>query len=251
MRYIGPSAKTAYFLKRINGLYPSWRLKYIIKCSSTENELSNFLKNNKIKNKTPIAIIAREQFASYGQNSRVWFAKRGGIWLSAAHPIFSSKFSSEIFSLSFAINLCATLRKEKIKVDLKWPNDIFFGKKKLIGFLPKVITRGKEIKYVRVGIGMNLLNKTPYDGISLSQVLKTRNINEYYWTAKILKAFHDSIVSNDKKEYIINSGNKFLNKAFLPSGFSPLEWKIKDINSDGNLRMYKLTKNNYYKILNY
>ena len=80
----------------------------------------------------------------------------------------------------------------------------------MIGFLPRVITRGKEIIYVRVGIGMNVLNYTPSEGISLSKVLQTKNINQHYWTAKVLKAFHDSIECNNEKEYVIKSANKFL-----------------------------------------
>ena len=134
------------------------------------------------------------------------------------------------------------LRQENINVFLKWPNDIFFGSKKLIGFLPRVITRGKEIIYVRIGLGMNVFNQTPSEGISLSIVLKTKNINPYYWTAKILKAFQDSIECNDKKTYVIKSANKFLTKTFLPSGFSPHVWKIKDIDSNGNLRIQNETQ---------
>ena len=96
------------------------------------------------------------------------------------------------------------LNKESIKVDLKWPNDIFFNSKKLIGFLPRVITRGKDTIYLRIGIGMNLLNKTPLEGIALSEILKTKNICEYYWTAKILKTINESVECNDKKDYIIS-----------------------------------------------
>ena len=91
------------------------------------------------------------------------------------------------------------LRREHINAFLKWPNDIFVDTKKLVGFLPKVITRGNEIIYVRVGLGMNVLNYTPSEGISLSKVLQTKNINQHYWTAKVLKAFYDSIECNKKK----------------------------------------------------
>ena len=129
------------------------------------------------------------------------------------------------------------LRQENINVCLKWPNDIFLGSKKLIGFLPRVITRGKETIYVRVGLGMNVLNYTPSEGISLSKVLQTKNINQHYWTAKVLKSFYDSIGCNKKKEYVIKSANKFLNKSFLPSGFCSHTWKIKDIDANGNLRI--------------
>jgi len=105
-----------------------------------------------------------------------------------------------------------------------------------------VITRGKEIIYVRVGIGMNVLNYTPSEGISLSKLLKTKNINQHFWTAKVLKAFYDSIECNNKKEYVIKSANKFLTKSFLPSGFCPHTWKIKDIDSNGNLRIENKTQ---------
>ncbi len=238
VKFIGYAAKTVYYLKKMKGFYPNWRLQYKIKCKSTENELSNWLGYSEIKRNQPIAIIAREQCLGFGQNSRSWFSPKGGIWLSAAYPIFSKKFSSEIFSLSLAIKLCEMLRQENIKVDLKWPNDIFFDSKKLIGFLPRVISRGDETIYIRIGIGMNVLNKTPSEGISLAKVVKTRNINEYYWTAKILKAISDSIACNDKKDYVIESANSFLTKKFLPKGYCPNEWKIKDIDCNGNLRIY-------------
>ena len=238
MKVLGSVAKTAYYYKNIQGSSPHWKLLYKLKCKSTEYELTNWLQDHPIKRYKPIAIVAKEQFLGRGQNSRPWFSPKGGIWLSAAYPIFSSEFSSEIFSLSFAIKLCEMLNMESIKVYLKWPNDIFYDSKKLIGFLPRVITRGKEIIYVRIGFGMNFLNKTPPEGITLSEILNTKNICEYFWTAKILKAIHDSIECNNRKEYIIQKANKYLTKKYLPRGYSPNDWQIKDVDKNGNLRIY-------------
>ena len=247
MKVIGSAARTVFYLKKIQGQDPSWRLKYKIKCKSTEIELSNWLRYSEIKRNQPVAIIAREQSSGFGQNSKNWVSPNGGIWLSAAYPIFSKEFTSQIFSLSVGIKICEMLRNENINVFLKWPNDIFVGSNKLIGFLPRVITRGEEIIYVRVGLGMNVLNRTPSEGISLSEILKTRHINQYYWTAKVLKAFHDSIECNNKKEYVIKSANKFLSKRFLPSDYCPHKWKIKDIDSNGNLRIENETQEKVLK----
>ena len=147
----------------MQGQYPNWRLKYKIKCKSTEKELSNWLGHSQIKRNQPLAIIAREQFAGFGQNSKTWVSPIGGIWLSAAYPIFSNEFKSQLFSLSVAIKICEMLRREHINAFLKWPNDIFVDTKKLVGFLPRVITRGNEIIYVRIGLGMNILNRTPIE----------------------------------------------------------------------------------------
>ena len=52
---------------------------------------------------------------------------------------------------------------------------------------------------------MNVLNYTPSEGISLSKVLQTKNINQHYWTAKVLKAFYDSIECNKRKECLKKS----------------------------------------------
>ena len=242
MKVLGSVAKTAYYYKNIQGLCPDWKLKYKFKCKSTEDELTNWLQGSPIKKYKPIAIVAKEQSLGIGQNSRSWFSPKGGIWMSAAYPIFSTKFSSEIFSLSFSIKLCEMFHMESIKVDLKWPNDIFFDSRKLIGFLPRVITRGKETIYVRIGLGMNVLNKTPQEGIALYSILNTKNICEYYWTAKILKAIHEAVECNDKKEYIIDKANKFLTKKHLPRGYNLNDWAIKYINSNGNLIIYSETQ---------
>ena len=145
MKVIGSAAKTVFYLKKIQTEFPNLRIQYKIKCKSTENELTNWLGYSDIKRNQPVAIIAREQFSGFGQNSKKWVSPKGGIWLSAAYPIFSKEFTSQIFNLSLGIMICEMLRKENINVCLKWPNDIFFGSKKLIGFLPRVITRGKEI----------------------------------------------------------------------------------------------------------
>jgi len=129
VKVIGPAAKTVFYLKKIQGQYPAWTLNYKIKCKSTENELTKLLEYFEIKKNQPVAIIAREQFSGFGQNSKTWVSPNGGIWLSAAYPIFSKEFASQIFNLSLGIKLCEMLRKENINVCLKWPNDIFLVQK--------------------------------------------------------------------------------------------------------------------------
>ena len=92
MKVIGSASKTVFYLKKIQGQSPPWRLIFKIKCKSTENELTNFLGYSEIKKNQPVAIIAREQFSGVGQNSKTWVSPKGGIWLSAAYPIFFRKF---------------------------------------------------------------------------------------------------------------------------------------------------------------
>ena len=127
------------------------------------------------------------------------------------------------------------LLDESVEVNLKWPNDIFYGSKKLIGFLPRVITRGNMILYIRVGIGMNLCNKSPQEGISLSEIIKKKKLDKNYWIAKLLKQIHYAANCNNESEDMIKNANKFLTKKYLPSGFHSGEWNIEEINDKGKL----------------
>jgi len=71
VKVIGSASKTVFYLKKIQGQYPTWRLLYKIKCKSTENELTNLLKYSEIKKNQPVAIISREQSSGVGQNSKI------------------------------------------------------------------------------------------------------------------------------------------------------------------------------------
>ena len=237
MKLIGSSAKTSFFYK--NGLnnLPNWKLIYKYNCSSTEIELNKYLKKNELKKCYPIAIFSRKQTQGVGQNGRKWISPKGGIWLSAAYPIFSKDFSTDIFSISIAFFLCEMFYKKSLEVKIKWPNDIFYGHRKLIGFLPKLITRGNEVIYAKIGIGMNLNNPTPNEGISLSNILNKKNLSESYWSSKILKVLNKAILYNKNKKQIIYGANKFLNKECLPSGYDN-NWAIDEIDEMGNLKIF-------------
>ena len=236
MKVIGSSAKTSFFYKKGLNNSPYWKLIYKYKCSSTEIELTKYLKKNVLKKFHPIAIFSRKQSQGVGQNGRRWISPQGGIWLSAAYPIFSREFSTDIFPVSIAFFLCEMFYGKSIEVKIKWPNDIFYGSKKLVGFLPKLITRGNEVLYAKIGIGMNLNNITPKEGISLSNILNQKNLSESYWSSKILKVFNKSILYNKNKKQIIYGSNKFLSKQFLPRGYDK-SWKIDEIDEMGSLKI--------------
>ena len=236
MKVLGSAAKTSYFYKKdLRGL-PDWKIIYHLKCASTENKLSNYLNLINLKRIKPVAIFSNEQTNGVGQYGREWSSPSGGIWLSALYPIYSSDFITQIFPISIAYHLCAMLHKESIKVNIKWPNDIYYGSKKLIGFLPRVITRGEKTLYVRIGIGMNLNNHTPLNGISLSRIFKRKDLCQSYWASNILKVIIEAILFNKQKSNIIEGANKFLNKKLLPKGYED-EWAIDCIDLNGHLRI--------------
>ena len=231
-------AKTSFYYKKSLRESPNWHLIYRYKCSSTENQLTKYLKEPNFEKFLPLAIFAREQLKGVGQNGKIWISPPGGIWVSAAYPIFSQTFSTDIFPISIAYFLCEMLLQESIEAKIKWPNDIYYGSKKLIGFLPRLITRGNEILYARIGISMNLNNITPHEGISLSSIYNKRKLSQSYWASQILKAIYKSVLFNQHKKHIVYGANKFLNKSYLPKGYDN-SWSIEELDQTGGLVIFK------------
>ena len=62
-----------------------------------------------------------------------------------------------------AVTLWEVLAKylPKEKLTIKWPNDIYFGDKKLVGILIENILIGKHVGYSIAGIGVNV-NQTQW-----------------------------------------------------------------------------------------
>ena len=46
MKVLGYSAKAAFYYKKIQGLYPDWKIIYKLKCGSTEEELDQILESS-------------------------------------------------------------------------------------------------------------------------------------------------------------------------------------------------------------
>lgn len=89
-------------------------------------------------------------------------------WLTCLLHQTLQKLFFESFSESFPEPLPNQLT-------IKWPNDMYFGDRKLVGILVENTLQGKEIAYSIVGIGVNC-NQTHWEGnapnpISLQQIV--------------------------------------------------------------------------------
>jgi len=100
--------------------------------------------------------IAETQTAGHGRLGREWFSPRGGLWFSVIlRPEMSP---SEAIGLVFVAGLAvAEVLREKydLKVDTKWPNDVLVNGKKVCGILAEMNTKGRAVKFVVLGFGVN------------------------------------------------------------------------------------------------
>jgi BirA family biotin operon repressor/biotin-[acetyl-CoA-carboxylase] ligase len=110
-------------------------------------------------------VVALEQTAGRGRYERKWFSPKGeGLYHSIIlrPPIASA--AAPLLSLVAAIALAETLIEEyRVPADVKWPNDVLVGEKKIAGILLELETDGDRVKYVILGIGINV-NQTAFPG---------------------------------------------------------------------------------------
>lgn len=104
-------------------------------------------------------IMAENQFAGRGQTENSWLADPGkNLTFSVVfYPSFLSL--TRQFSLSMAISIGVYQALKDLLGEgtaIKWPNDIYFGSKKIGGMLIENIVSGSRIKACVAGIGINV-----------------------------------------------------------------------------------------------
>jgi BirA family biotin operon repressor/biotin-[acetyl-CoA-carboxylase] ligase len=133
-------------------------------------------------------VIAEEQTAGRGRLGRDWLSPRGNIALSLI--LYPSV--EQLTALNMLVSLAVAHSIEKVtglKTEVKWPNDVLIGGRKVCGILVENAIRGKEVEWAVVGIGLNInlpltsfpgaaieatsLSQEAGRGVSREEVLKT------------------------------------------------------------------------------
>ena len=116
--------------------------------------------------------LAEEQTAGRGRAANSWQSPRStGLYCSViVRPVLPP---SEVLVLSLAAGLavCAAIRQvdSRITPDLKWPNDVLIlnkdggpnGGKKVCGILTEMNAEATRVRYIVVGVGINV-NQTSF-----------------------------------------------------------------------------------------
>lgn len=102
-------------------------------------------------------VIAEEQTNGHGRLTRKFncpFAK--GIWFSLIlRPKFFPMEAAKCTLLA-AIGVCRGIRRMGLKdAGIKWPNDILYHGKKMVGILTEMSASMEKIDYIIIGIGIN------------------------------------------------------------------------------------------------
>lgn len=102
-------------------------------------------------------VVAEEQTFGKGRLERNYYSPRvKGIWFSVVlRPKFLPKDASK-FTLMAAVAVAEAMKPFNLKAEIKWPNDIMYDGRKLVGILTEMTCELGKINYVVVGIGINV-----------------------------------------------------------------------------------------------
>jgi len=157
-------------------------------------------------------IIAENQTKGRGRWGRGWFSfPYKGLYFSL---IFKPQDSFKLSLLSLLLSVSVAEATEeifKIKIGIKWPNDLILKNKKLAGVLTEVC-REKESVIVVGGVGVNVNNEKqelPPSGISLKEFFG-KKINRLELLKEILRKIERNyVLFKEKKSHILEKWHKY------------------------------------------
>jgi BirA family biotin operon repressor/biotin-[acetyl-CoA-carboxylase] ligase len=130
---------------------------------STNNYARNLLSGQRPVEGT--VVFAREQYAGRGQMGNTWKTETGKNLTASVvlYPDFLDADKQFFLNMAVALavkDFCEFVLSDEVKI--KWPNDIYFGDKKLGGILIENTISGSQIATSVIGIGLNV-NQREFD----------------------------------------------------------------------------------------
>jgi len=127
---------------------PGFAVEVLPTIDSTNTELMRRARQGVVD---PVLLVAVEQTAGRGRRGRGWVSEPGAsLTFSLGLPLQPTDWSG--LSLAVGVSLAEALHPE---VRLKWPNDLWWGDRKLGGILVETANVGPQ-RLAIIGVGLNV-----------------------------------------------------------------------------------------------
>lgn len=180
--------------------------------SSTNEYAKKLAKNN---NPEGTIIIAEKQTKGKGRKQRHWSSPKDGLWFSIIlRPKIPPSQAMQV-TMCAACALAEAIQKHThLTPSIKWPNDLLLNNKKVCGILTELAAEIDEIRYIIVGIGLNVNNKLPNQLQKISTSLKEEtktNVKITPLLITLLELFEDyyQAIKNENTELIRKTWLKY------------------------------------------
>ncbi|MEA3254163.1 MAG: biotin--[acetyl-CoA-carboxylase] ligase, partial [Chloroflexota bacterium] len=148
---------------------PGWgeRIYHLQEASSTMDVARELAKKGAEEG---TVVLAESQTHGRGRLSREWDSPAGGIYGTLIlKPQISPAYAPRI-NLMASVAVAKAIRKLfGLAAELKWPNDVLIGGRKVCGILAEMEAEVDAIRFVNLGIGINANSAVPrYEGSATS-----------------------------------------------------------------------------------
>ncbi|MDD4899555.1 MAG: biotin--[acetyl-CoA-carboxylase] ligase [Candidatus Omnitrophica bacterium] len=103
-------------------------------------------------------IVTESQSKGRGRLGRNWISpKYKGIYFSVILRPKISPLQASLLTILCAVGLCEAIKENaQIEPQIKWPNDLLINQKKIAGILTELNAEMDEVRFVNIGIGLNV-----------------------------------------------------------------------------------------------
>ena len=159
------------------------RIKWFDELDSTSSELLRHIRD--YDNLSVVAAVS--QTAGRGQRGNRWYSAPGDNLTFSLLLRPEALPAREVMALTCFATLAVreALQEEGVPAVIKWPNDIYVGKRKICGMLVENGLDGADIAWSVIGIGINL-NQTAFPGGVLNPTSLKRLTGKTYAPAAFL-----------------------------------------------------------------
>jgi len=138
-------------------------------------------------------IIADYQKKGRGQFGKKWLSFKGNLFMTIFFEIKKNIKLKKITVLNCKIIKKILLKYFKKNITIKYPNDLLVNKKKICGILQE-IAFNNNVKFIVIGIGINLIKNPKIKNYPTTNILKETGL-------KVKKL---NLIKNIEKNYIKN-----------------------------------------------
>lgn len=123
---------------------------------NSTQELAHRLATDGAKEGT--VVVADEQTGGKGRLGRTWFSPIGsGIWMSLiVRPEIPPQQAPQLTLLTAVAVVRGIKEATNIDCEIKWPNDILYEGKKLVGILTEMQAEPDQVHSIIIGVGVNV-----------------------------------------------------------------------------------------------
>lgn len=153
-------------------------------------------------------IIAEEQTGGVGRMGRAWISPAGGIWITIVLRPHVPVDHIFMITMAGSVAVARAIRKEfDLGALIKWPNDIFIGKKKIGGLLLEMSAEADKVHYCLLGIGIDVNNPVKDFAADLQRDITAislevgHDVDRASFLARILKEFENRYQLVESGEY--------------------------------------------------